>query len=142
MAGFDKNKVMRGTFGKVWLDDERLASIKKFEAKVSIDYEDMEINGLLATQKRMLGYSIAGTMTLYKYDSFVMKKYKEALRTGVTPNLKLVAALDDPAALGAERISLSDVQLDEIMLMSFENKTLLEEEVPFTAGGFDVIDEI
>lgn len=142
MPNFNKNRVIRGTFGKVWMNDERLANIKKFEVKASINYDDMEVNGDLATQHRMMGYSIAGTMTLHKFDSFILKKYRDALKTGVTPDLKLVGALADPSSAGAERISVSDVQLTELTLMAFENKSLLEEEVPFNAGGFDFIDLI
>lgn len=140
METFDHNKIFRGSFGKLWLDDEKMSNVKSFEAKVSLDYEDLDINGDLAQKHRYMGYSISGTMVLHKYDSTVLKKYKSGIVTGELPELKLVAALDDPTAYGAERVALYDVTLDEVTLSKFENKGLIEEEVPFKAGSFELLD--
>lgn len=140
MRAFQHNKVFRGTFGKVWVDGERLSNVKSFEAKASIDYEDMNVNGDFGTKKRYMGYSISGTMTLHKFDSFILRKYQKGVMTGELPDMTIVVALDDPTAYGAERVQLRDVMLDEITLSKFENKTLTEEEVPFTAGSFEFLD--
>lgn len=140
MRTFNHNKVFRGTFGKVWVDGERMSNVKSFEAKASIDYEDMNVNGDFGTKKRYMGYSISGTMTLHKFDSFILKKYQQGLMTGELPDMTIVAALDDPTAYGAERVQLRDVLLDEVTLNKFENKTLTEEEVPFTAGSYEFMD--
>ena len=69
-----------------------------------------------------------------------LKKYKDGIVTGELPELKLVAALDGPTAFGAERVALYDVTLDEVTLSKFENKGLVEEEVPFKAGSFELLD--
>ena len=142
MQTFDHNKTIRGTFGKVWLDGERLSNVKSFEAKATIDYEDMDINGDFGQKKRYMGYSIAGTMTLHKFDSFILSKYHEGVMTGELPEMTVVTALDDPTGYGAERVALYDVKLDEITLSKFENRTLTEEEVPFTAGSYKFLDLI
>ena len=142
MQPFDHNKVIRGTFGKVWLDGERMANVKSFEAKATIDYEDMDINGDFGQKKRYMGYSIAGTMTLHMYDSTIGAKYQTGIMNGELPDLTLVSALADPTGYGAERVALYDVKLDEITLSQFENRTILEEEVPFTAGSFQYLDLI
>lgn len=139
---FNHNATMRGTFGKAWIDGERLANIRSFEAKASIDYEDMDINGDFGQKKRYMGYSISGTMTLFKVDSLIINKYKNGVMTGELPDIKIVASLDDPTAYGAERVALYDVKFDEITLMQFENKTLVEEEVPFTAGRYEFLDTV
>ena len=140
MRTFNHNKVFRGTFGKVWVDGERMSNVKSFEAKASIDYEDMNVNGDFGTKKRYMGYSISGTMTLHKFDSFILRKYQKGVMTGELPDMTIVVALDDPTAYGAERVQLRDVMLDEITLSKFENKTLTEEEVPFTAGSYEFLD--
>lgn len=142
MRSFDHNKVIRGTFGKVWVDGDRMSNVKSFEAKASITYEDMDVNGDFGTKKRYMGYSISGTMTLHKFDSLIVGKYHKGLMTGELPDMSVVAALDDPTAYGAERVALRDVKLDEITLSKFENKTLTEEEVPFTAGSYEFLDLI
>ena len=55
MRNFNHNKVIRGTFGKVWVDGDLLSNAKSFEAKVTLDYEDMNVNGELVTQRRYMG---------------------------------------------------------------------------------------
>lgn len=142
MNRFDHNKIIRGSFGKVWLNDERLANVKSFEAKATMDYEDVDVNGDLGQKHRYMGYSVAGTLTLHKYDSTVAKLLKDAIVSGVMPEIKVIAALDDPTAYGAERVALYDVTLDELTLNKFENKGLTEEEVPFKAGSFKYLDVI
>lgn len=142
MQPFNHNKVIRGTFGKVWLDGERMANVKSFEAKATIDYEDMDVNGDFGQKKRYMGYSIAGTMTLHKYDSTIAAKYHAGVMNGELPDLTIVASVDDPTGYGAERVALYDVKLDEITLSKFENRTVTEEEVPFAAGSFAFLDLI
>lgn len=142
MLAFNHNKVIRGTFGKVWVDGERLSNVKSFEAKATIDYEDMDVNGDFGQKKRYMGYSIAGTMTLHKYDSFILSKYHAGVMNGELPEITVVSALDDPTGYGAERVALHDVKFDEITLSKFENRTVTEEEVPFTAGSFEFLDLI
>ena len=142
MNTFDHNKIIRGSFGKVWLNDERLANVKSFEAKATLDYEDVDVNGDLGQKHRYMGYSVGGTLTLHKYDSTVAKLMKDAIVSGVMPEIKVIAALDDPTAYGAERVALYDVTLDEVTLNKFENKGLTEEEVPFKAGSFKYLDTI
>ena len=142
MLAFNHNKVIRGTFGKVWVDGERMSNVKSFEAKATIDYEDMDVNGDFGQKKRYMGYSIAGTMTLHKYDSFILAKYHTGVMNGELPEITVVSALDDPTGYGAERVALHDVKFDEITLSKFENRTVTEEEVPFTAGSFEFLDLI
>lgn len=142
MANFDHNKTIRGTFGKLWLGDNRMGNVKSFEAKAAIDYEDMKVNGDFGTKKRYMGYSISGTMTLYKVDSYILSLYHKGVMNGNLPELKIRAALDDPTAAGTERVEMSDVKLDEVTLSKFENGTITEEEIPFTAGSFEFLDMI
>ena len=61
MGKFNSNKVIRGTFGRAWVDGDLMANVKSFEAKATIDYEDLDINGDFGQKKRYMGYSIAGT---------------------------------------------------------------------------------
>ena len=142
MGKFNSNKVIRGTFGRAWVDGDLMANVKSFEAKATLDYEDMDVNGDLGQKKRYMGYSVAGTMTLHKFDSYILKKYQAAIRNGDLPEMKIVAALAYPQSYGAQRVALYDVHLDEITLLQFENKTVLEEEVPFTAGDYEFLDLI
>lgn len=138
----DKNKIIRGSFGAVWIDGEELASVKSFEAKVNLEYEDVDIMGELGKHKRYMGFTGEGTMTLHKIDTTVGKLIAEGIRNGKMPDFRIVAKLDDPTAYGAERVELTGVTINELMALKFENKALREEEVPFNFSDFRYIDMI
>ena len=138
----DKNKIIRGSFGAEWLDGEELGSVKSFEAKVTLEYEDVDIMGELGKSKRYMGFTGEGTMTLHKIDSTIGKLLADGIRNGNMPDFKIVAKLDDPTAYGAERVELTGVTISELMALKFENKALREEEVPFNFSHFRYIDMI
>ena len=136
------NKILRGTFGRLWAQGKRLANVKSFEVKATLNYEDVEINGELCQQHRYLGYSLAGTVVVHKTDTYLVNLILNGMLTGSMPPIKLVGRLDDPDANGSERVEIYDVTFDEATLLRFENATVSEESVPFKAGGFRYLDKI
>lgn len=138
----DSNKTINGTFGRVWLDEELLAECQTFEAKITVEYEDIDIAGDLGKHKKMIGWTGEGTFTLKKIDSIIAKKMQEGIKNGKLPELKIVAKLEDPANEGAERVELTGVTINEVMALKFEQKTVREEEVPFNFSGYRFIDLI
>lgn len=139
---FNSNKMINGTFGRLWLDDEELAQVKTFEAKINIEYEDVDIAGDLGKHKKMTGWTGEGTFVLHKVDSVIAKKLQQAVRDGVLPEIKLIAKLSDPENKGEERVELTGVTINEIMALKFEQKTVREEEVPFNFSSYRFIDMI
>nr|DAV98239.1 MAG TPA: tail tube protein [Caudoviricetes sp.] len=138
----DKNKIIRGSFGAIWFNGEEVGSVKSFEAKVALDYEDVDIMGDLGKHKRYMGYAGEGTMTLHKIDSAIAKLIGDAIKSGNMPDFTIVAKLEDPSADGAERVELTGVTINELMAIKFENKSLREEEVPFAFSHYRFIDLI
>ena len=136
------NKILRGTFGRLWAQGKRLANGKSFEVKSTLNYEDVDINGELCQQHRYLGYSLAGTIVVHKTDTYLVNLIRNGMVTGVMPPIKLVGRLADPDANGSERVEIYDVTFDEATLIKFENATVSEESVPFKAGGFRYLDTI
>ena len=136
------NKILRGTFGRLWALGKRLANVKSFEVKSTLNYEDVDINGELCQQHRYLGYSLAGTIVVHKTDTYLVNLIRNGMVTGVMPPIKLVGRLADPGANGSERVEIYDVTFDEATLIKFENATVSEESVPFKAGGFRYLDTI
>ena len=119
-----------------------MAETKSFEAKVSMTYEEVNFAGDLGTHQRYMGYTGEGTIVLHKVDSKIAKKIAEGIRTGILPDIKYVGKLEDPTALGAERVEFLEVTIDELMLLKFANKEILEMEVPFKFADFNYIDMI
>lgn len=138
----DANKVILGTFGKVFINNKRIANIKSFELKASMDYEDIKVNGNLITQYKYTGASLAGTMEVHKVDSYNINLVKDAIKTGVMPSIKIVGELSDPNTDGDESIEITDVLLDEATLLAFTNGEVRDESVAFRAGGYNYISTI
>lgn len=136
------NEVVNGTFGKVYVNGNKLANIKSFEAKLTLEYEEIDIAEDMGKHQKFMGYAGEGTMTLHKVDSYILKLMKDDLKAGKVPDIMIVGSVADPSALGTERIQLDEVTFDELTLLKFEQKTIGEEEVPFKFADFTPLDLI
>lgn len=136
------NSVILGTFGRLYLNNVRIANIKSFEVKASLNYEDVKVNGNLITQSKYTGATLTGTMVVSKIDSFNIKLVKDAIKTGVMPSIKFMGELSDPNVNGDEAIEVSDVMFDDATLLSFANGELREESTAFRAGDFNYLSTI
>ncbi|WP_302782603.1 phage tail tube protein [Acidaminococcus intestini] len=136
------NKIIRGTNGRLWMNDKLLANVKSFECKIKLEYEDIDENGNPIKQRRYIGASIEGTMVLHKVDSAVLKLLNGAIMSMDMPDINLVSQVSDPSVTGMERVKLHNVTFDEFDLASFENAKVGEESIPFRAGGYAPTDTI
>lgn len=135
-------RVILGTFGKLYLNNVRVANIKSFELKASLQYEDILVNGNLITQSKYKGATLTGTMVVAKVDSENIKLVKDAIKTGVMPNIKFMGELQDPNVDGDEAIEVTDVMFDEATLLSFANGEVREESTAFRAGDYNYLSTI
>ncbi|HZG82703.1 MAG TPA: phage tail tube protein [Brevibacillus sp.] len=138
----EAKRVINGTYGRLWVDNELWAEVDSFEAKVTVTWEDVNFANDGATYKKGMGWAGDGSFTIKKIYSRVQKKMADAVRRGEYPRLELVGKLSDPGAFGSERVALHDVTINEFMLMKFDQKTLGSEEVPFAFSDYDQIDLI
>ena len=136
------NKIIRGTFGALWMDNEQLANVKSFECKASMHYETVQVSGELCDQQRYTGYDLSGTVVLHKINTQMASKVASGMKTGSMPSIKFVTRLADPDSVGAERVAIYDVTFDEVTLTAFTNGNIGEESVPFKAGGYEYLDVI
>lgn len=134
--------VILGTFGKLFINNVRVAEIKSFELKASLNYEDINVNGNLITQSKYTGATLTGTMVVHKVNSFNIKLVKDAIKTGVMPSIKFMGELTDPNIDGDEAIEVTDVMLDEATLLSFANGEVREESTAFRAGDYNYLSTI
>lgn len=136
------NSVILGTFGKLYINNVRVAEIKSFELKASLQYEDILVNGNLITQSKYKGATLTGTMVVHKVNSFNIKLVKDAIKTGVMPSIKFMGELADPNIDGDEAIEVTDVMFDEATLLSFANGEVREESTAFRAGDYNYLSTI
>lgn len=138
----DSNKIILGTFGRVYINNKRIANVKSFELKASMDYEEIDVNGNLIKQYKYKGASLSGTIEVHKVDSYNINLVKDAIKTGVMPNIKIVGELSDPNVDGDEAIEITDVYFDEATLLAFTNGEVRDESTAFRAGGYNYISTI
>jgi hypothetical protein len=142
MGKVKSNKRINGTFGSVWVNGEKWLDVESFEAKVTIDYEDVNMAEDLATHKKMIGWTGEGTLTVKKVYSRGASLLADGVKSGQLPDIGLIGKLADPDAFGAERVAINEVTFNEFMLLQFEQKTLPTEELPFNFADYDPIDLI
>lgn len=142
MSRLRSQNVIAGTFGSVWVNDEEWIHVTKFEAKVTGEYEDVLMAGRYGVGRKYMGWTGEGTITVNKVNSTITKMMSEAFKKGIMPEIKIVGRLADPNAYGAERVEILDVTFNEFMLLNFELKAKMEEEVPFSFEDYNLIDTI
>ena len=138
----NSQSVILGTFGKLYMNNVRVANIKSFELKASLQYEDINVNGNLITQSKYKGATLSGTMVVHIVDSTNIKLVKDSIKTGVMPSIKFMGELADPNSSGDEAIEVSDVCFDEATLLSFANGEVREESTAFRAGDYNYLSTI
>lgn len=136
------NKVLLGTYGKLFLNNVRVAEIKSFELKANMQYEDILVNGNLITQSKYKGATLTGTMVIHKVNSANIKLVKDGIKSGVMPSIKFLGELSDPNTDGDEAVEVLNVMFDEATLMSFANGEVREESTAFRAGDYNYISTI
>ena len=136
------NSVILGTGGRLYINNIKIANIKSFELKASMNYEDILVNGNLITQSKYTGCTLTGTMVVHKIDSFNIKLVKDAIKTGVMPDIRFMGELSDENIDGSEAIEVSDVMFDEATLLSFANGEVREESTSFRAGDYNYLSTI
>jgi hypothetical protein len=139
----DATRTINGSYGEVWRDGVWQTNITNFEATVDIDKEEIKRSGTRWVGHKQMTLKGSGTMTGYKITSdFIQLIGSVASDRGKPYVTSLISKLDDPEAWGAERIMFKGVQFDQIPLSKFEVGSIVEEALPFTFSGYDLLDKI
>lgn len=137
-----EKQVINGTFGEVWVNDDYVGEVTGLVAAVDIEFEDVSRPRKLSTGKKMTSWSGTGTLSLNKMTSRFIKLLTENLKAGRQTTVEIISKLEDPDALGAERIHLKEVTFENLSLANWQAKTVGTEETNFSFGDFEPIDLI
>ncbi|WP_442863802.1 phage tail tube protein [Blautia massiliensis (ex Durand et al. 2017)] len=133
---------MNGTFGECWIDNDYMAETTALEATVKLDTTEVTRTGTLEKGYKVTGITCSGTLKLNKVTSYMLKKIGDNLKKGKATRATIISNIEDPEAFGAERIRLDDVVFTEIKLADWEAGKLLEESIPFSFSGWEVLESI
>ena len=142
MKSYTPEKVINGTWGEVWVDDDYMAEVTALEAKVSLEKTEVNQVGTLAKGYKVTGIEGKGTLKMNKVSSYFIRKLSGNIKAGKTTSCTIISKLADPDSFGAERIQLNGCTFDELTLADWEAKKLGEESIAFSFTGWDVLDSI
>ena len=136
----DTRKVINGTHGSLWINDQEISEVKSFQVKAEFQKEEVKIAGQMATDTKYMGYSVKGSLSLHKVNSRMIRFISDSIKAGKEPRFTLIGKLADPDADGVERIVVKNVSFDDLTLMDWSVGEISSSEHPFTATAWEVLD--
>jgi hypothetical protein len=135
-------RVFNGSWSSLWIDDEEMAEATAVEAKLSLEKTEVNQTGTLAKGYKVTGTDGKGSIKMNKISSYFINKIAGNIQDGKTTVCQIRSKIADPDAVGAEDILLTGVTFDEVELVNWESKKLLEENIPFSFTGFEVLESV
>jgi hypothetical protein len=140
----DASRVMNGSFGSVFdANGKWLTNVKSAEATVEVNKEEISRAGTRWVAHKVTSLKGSGTITGYRVTTDLIEAIGQIAndRSGVYVT-ELRMKLDDPEAFGAYSVRLKGVTFDQIPLMKYELNSIVEEELPFTFVGYELMDKV
>lgn len=142
MKNYNTDNTLCGSHGELWINDVEYAEVISVNIEINAEYGDIDKAKDLAKHKKLLGYECKGEFELNKVDSSIMKFVSDSLKRGKAPRVKLVVNLDDPDALGNERIVVYDALLDKATLADWQVRQTQKEKTGFTFTKWEILESI
>ena len=109
---------------------------------MKLETAEVPKNRTLEKGYKVVGKTGEGTVKFNKVTSYMLKKISDNLKVGKATRATIISNLEDPEAIGAERIQLNDCVFTELTLVNWENGKILEEEIPFNFSGYEILESI
>lgn len=134
------NQYWNGSNGQIWVNDKTWDKVKSFEVKMNMEWEDIP-NGL-STERVLMGYSYEGSFVYRKSDD----NYNTAIdllfnnySKGEIPDVSIIGKSYNKVSGKTQRIKISGITFDEIMLQKWEEKSITEGELAFKASSVEIL---
>lgn len=134
------NTYWNGSNGNIWVNDSEWDKVKSFEVKMAMEWEDIPSG--MTTDRMLTGYAYEGMFSYRKSDS----NYNKAIdllfaeySAGRVPNVTIVGKAFNRATGKTQRIRVSNITFDELVLQSWEERTPGEMEMPFKASEVEIL---
>ena len=138
-----EKEIFNGTNGALWIttDDEEIqvGEIQSFVMTQTNEYEEFSKAGEYGKYQKFLGFSLAGTISKYKINNKMLNIiYQYSL--GESPAISIIGKVENPNTGSMQRIKFSNVTLDSLDLINFEQKVATKEEIPIKAAKYTFLD--
>ena len=139
---YEAKRVMSGTAGEVWVDNDYLGEVTAFKASIKVDYSEILRVRNLSKGKKITSISGTGELTANHVRSFWVDKLLDEMLAGKIPSVSIIGQLDDPDAFGSERVELKNFTFEELTLMDWKNGENSEDSVSFAFTDVDFTDRV
>ncbi|NIK70886.1 phage tail tube protein [Paenibacillus sp. BK720] len=123
---------------------EELFYAKSIEATIEKNKVDVPVLGRTNTPQRSAGWKGSGTLTVYYVTSVFRQLMWSYIQTGQDFWFDLHITNEQPgSASGKQSVMLKGCNLDSIIATKFDatSDDMLDEEMPFTFNGYDLLDQ-
>lgn len=130
----DASKTIMGNYGQVFIDGNWETNFNGLEASVEMQKRELNLSGDRWIRHKKGPLKGTGTISGLKVTSGMIQR-------GFS-KFQIISKLEDPESFGTERIRLDNVMVDRIQLANFKAGEEVQEEVPFTFEGYELLDPI
>ncbi|OCA87292.1 phage tail tube protein [Pseudobacillus wudalianchiensis] len=143
MNPYQDYEAISGTYGKVYEEGKWLAQFHSVKTDAEAKYADVPQAGNNTMGKKYMGEEYTGTAVCKHYET----EFKKRLARSKDPNQKpfvtdWLVALEDPAAIGYEKVRLYGVKFTKWPIIGFEHGSLEDLEFEFTFRDYEYVEEI
>lgn len=135
------NRVVSGTWGEVWVDNEIWAELSAAQAKFTYNKSPVNMCGQMAEDAKVTSVKGTGSIEVAKVFTRNIDR-SDSLMAGHDVRATIVMKLADPDAYGAERVALYNVSFDDETIMDFAHGQLGKGTYPFTFTRREWLDVI
>lgn len=135
-------RVISGTWGEVWLDEDYVSECYGLTAKMAFNKEEIRLCRQMAADSKVTGTKGTGSIRMHKVTSRMAAKIGAQIRNGRDIRFTIISKLDDPDAYGCERVRIINVSFDELTLADWESGSPGRTETPFTFTDYEFLDSI
>jgi len=122
---------------------EQMFYAKALDAKLEKRKTVVKTLGGLAEQNKAAGWKGTGSLTIYYITSIFRKAALKYAKTGVDTYFTITVVNEDMGStIGKQTITLFNCNIDTTTLAMLDVESdSLQEDLPFTFEGFDILDE-
>lgn len=132
---FKAPNVINGTHGYVEWDGARVYEASSASATLKTNRENLQFAGEMVNDTKLMSLSGEFSIKLRKVFSR-SKELVEQFLQGKDPRSEITINLQDPDAIGYEKVTLHNCWFNDLPISSYESGKLIEEEY---SGGFTSI---
>ena len=135
---YNGRRRLSGNYGKVYIGGIEIFEISSFEAKITVDRDEVIIG--ISKDSKVTGLTGEGSVTVKKVSTRGFNKYLTNQQKGYDERFTIIAEISDPDTINGqeERVKLENVWFNEFDLVKFEKGAVVEAEIPFGFTPEDV----